>query len=347
MFNPEPIITAVQNNCDIADARHAREMGMCNYLLARRDFYRWELGVPLGHQMKKSDIGNWLSQRETRWNEIENDDYRSIQIDGQDHDPFDYALINLKLADHGLAYGSGYGYWGKPQFFLANLVSCEHRSGLEIFKAGQEFARNIAAPPAAQNHNTIFIRMDIMQRWLFGKVEIWGTNKTESALKSMLDCYGVSESVESKLAMIAEHESETLILHEVGEAMATPLLGDVWNEMLSSFNLRRCELISRAVRDNLADCLSTLPELISRGESCSLHFYFSNFEGMRQSLFPTLSLAYKHWISSGDFTLLLNAVASGREYWLKAAKELLNTWVNNPANAEAMIANESAIQYKL
>lgn len=346
MLNIEPIKAAVQNNCDIADARHAREMGMCNYLLAMRDYYRWEHGVPFGHQMKKSDIGNWLSQREARWNEIENDDYRSIQIDGIDLDPFDYAAINGKLLEHGLVYGSGYGYWGKPQFFLAKLIRCEHRSGLAILKAGQEFARNIAAPPAAQNHNTIFIRMDIMQRWLFGKVEIWGSNKAESALKAMLDCYGVTDSVEPELATIAEHESETLILHEVGEAMADPLLGESWNEMLSSFQLRRCELISRAVRDNLADCLSTLPELISRGDACSLHFYFSNFEGIRQSLFPTLSEAYKHWLTSGDFNQLRIAASSGKEYWLKTAQQLLNTWIDNPANAETMIANNIENQYK-
>ena len=346
MFNLKQTIAAVQSNCDIADARHAREMGMCNYLLAMRDFYRWEQGMSLEDNLKKGDLGAWLSQREQRWNEIENDDYHSIQIGGRDHDPFDYASINRILLEHGLVYGSGYGYWGKPQFFLAKLIRSEERSNLEIFISGEEYARNIAAPPAAQNRNTIFIRMDIMQRWLFGKVEIWGTSKAETALKALLDCYGAADNVTSKLAEIAEHESETLILHEVGEAMADPLLGDVWREMVSSFKLRRSELIARAVRDNLADCLSTLPQLISRGESCSLHFYFSNFDGMRRSLFPSLPEAYDHWQLCGDMAKLQNAAESGREYWLQAARQLLATWIDNPANAETIIGNQGELQYK-
>jgi len=41
MFNLQQIIEMVQTNCDIADAHHAQEMGMRNYLLGMRDFYRW------------------------------------------------------------------------------------------------------------------------------------------------------------------------------------------------------------------------------------------------------------------------------------------------------------------
>ena len=36
-----PFIEAVQRNCHIADARHAREMTLCTYLLEMREFFRW------------------------------------------------------------------------------------------------------------------------------------------------------------------------------------------------------------------------------------------------------------------------------------------------------------------
>jgi hypothetical protein len=49
------------------------------------------------------------------------------------------------------------------------------------------------------------------------------------------------------------------------------------------------------VRDNLADCLSTLPQLIERDAACSIHFYFANFGGMRATLFPLLAGAYRSW----------------------------------------------------
>lgn len=36
------LVQSVQRNCHVADARHAREMTLCNYLLEMREFYRWE-----------------------------------------------------------------------------------------------------------------------------------------------------------------------------------------------------------------------------------------------------------------------------------------------------------------
>ncbi len=53
MCNLQQTMGAVQTNCDIADARHARDMSMCNYLPAMRDFYRWEQQVPFMQPLKK------------------------------------------------------------------------------------------------------------------------------------------------------------------------------------------------------------------------------------------------------------------------------------------------------
>lgn len=339
LFNLQHTIAAVQANCDIADARHARDMSMCNYLLAMREFYRWEHQIPFVQQFKKEEIGEWLSQREAKWNEVEENDYHPIPVDGRDHDHFDTAAINRALKQYGLVYGSGYGRWGRPHFYLAQLLRSEDRSDIAILVSGHEHARDMVAPPAAFNRNTIFLRMDAMQRWLFEKVEIWSLSKADSALKAALDCYGAGDAAETKLDIIAEQASESLILHELGEAMAEPLLGEAWREMLSSFRLRRYELLARAMRDNLADCLSTLPEMIARCETCSLHFYFANFDGLRRSLFPSLAEAYKCWQNSGDIIALQNAIEAGRKHWLNVARHLLAAWVDNPANAEIIIGS--------
>ena len=48
---------AVQANCDIADARHARGMTMCNYLLAMRDLFRWERDIPLASPLAQAELG--------------------------------------------------------------------------------------------------------------------------------------------------------------------------------------------------------------------------------------------------------------------------------------------------
>jgi hypothetical protein len=135
---------------------------------------------------------------------------------------------------------------------------------------------------------------------------------------------------------MAEREGEALILHEVGEALAEPLLGPAWREMILSFSSRRSIVLARSIRDNLADCLSTLPELVRQGQTCSLHFYFSNLDGLRRSLFPRLVKAYEQWCASGDDNLLLAAAEAGRAHWQWAAQHLLATWQQDPVAAQAI-----------
>lgn len=339
MFNLQQTIDAVQTNCDIADARHARDMSMCNYLLAMRDYYRWKKQIPFSHQLKKSEVASWLNKCETKWNEVEENEYLPIPVAGYEHDYLDTKAINQALKGYGLIYGSGFGSWGRPLFFLAQMVRREQRFNVSILVSGNEYARCMAAPPAALNRGTVFMRMDAMERWLSGKVEIWGLSKTDKTLKAFLDCYGIGDTDESKLKIIAFQESETLILHELGEAMAEPLLGDAWHKMLSSLSLRRYEFLARAVRDNLADCLSTLPELIEGDKICSLHFYFSNFDGLRQSLFPSLLKAYECWCKNNDVAALHNAIAAGRLHWQNVARNILAAWTDNPATAEIIFGS--------
>ena len=334
MFDLQQTIDAVQTNCDIADARHARDMSMCNYLLAMRDYFRWKRQIPFSEQLKKHEIGSWLNKCETRWNEVEEKEYLPIPVAGYEHDHLDTTAINHALKEYGLIYGGGYGSWGRPHFFLAQQLRSEQRCNVSILVSGQEYARCMAAPPAALSRGTAFLRMDAMERWLLQKVEIWGLGKMDNALKAALDCYGVGDPDESTLKIIASQESETLILHELGEAMAEPILGEAWHNMLSSFSLRRYEVLARAVRDNLADCLSTLPELIAGDKACSLHFYFSNFDGLRQSLFPSLSEAYEYWCKTSEIDALQNAIAAGRLHWQNVALKILAAWTDSPAKAD-------------
>ena len=83
------------------------------------------------------------------------------------------------------------------------------------------------------------------------------------------------------------------------------------------------ETLARAVRDNLADCLSTLPRLLDQERLPSLHFYFGNFHGMRKELFPALRTAYDAWVQDGKLEHLAETVEHGQQHWRKAAETLL------------------------
>ena len=65
---PEPaLIAAVQANCHVTDARHARSMTLCTYLLEMREMYRWEHGIAFGVPLARADVGAWLAAREALW----------------------------------------------------------------------------------------------------------------------------------------------------------------------------------------------------------------------------------------------------------------------------------------
>ena len=338
LSNFPQLVHSVQRNCHIADARHAREMTMCNYLLEMREFYRWEHEVPLARSLSRHELGSWISEREALWDGLQSDELEPLRLDGQSYDAFDVDAINAALVPQGLVYGGGYGRFGKPHFFLAQLERHEQRQGLRLFVSGCEYARDISAAPAALLDGTVFLRQDALRRWLWEKVEIWGVRKAGGALKSALECYGFAADAEQGLERMVEREAETLILHELGEAMAEPLLGAAWRELVASFTGRRAEILARAVRDNLADCLSTVPRLVERNADCSIHFYFASFEGIRSALFPLLAQAYAGWRATGNADALRAAALAGSAHWHEAALRLLRLHQSDPAAAEEAIA---------
>jgi hypothetical protein len=333
------LVQSVQRNCHIADARHARETTLCNYLLEMREFYRWEHEVPLARSLPREELGSWITQREALWDGLQADDLEPLRVGARSYDAFQVEAINAALVPQGLVYGGGYGRFGKPHFFLAQLERREQRQGLTLFVSGCEYARDLTAPPAALQGGAVFLRRDALRRWLWDKIEIWGVRKADGALKSALDCYGYAADDEQTLESMSEQEAETMILHELGEAMAEPLLGAEWRDLIASFTGRRAEILARAVRDNLADCLSTLPRLLERGTACSIHFYFANFEGMRSKLFPLLAQAYRSWRDAGNPAPLRDAAQAGSVHWREAAQRLLRVHQGDPAAAERIIAD--------
>ena len=238
------------------------------------------------------------------------------------------------------AYGDLQGVGERVKFFLIQSIAANPDQA----KLLQEKMTELVAK--AQVHvNTgsgiagvafIFLVVTIVQ--LLGSIEytlneIWGVKRAEGALQAALEGYGFSGDAAAALERMAAAEAESLILHEVGEARAEPLLGPAWREMLGDLPGRRAELLARAVRDNLADCLSTLPALIECGKSPALHFYFANFEGVRRSLFPRLWSAYAAWRKSDDTADLIVACSDGQAHWEAAALRLLAAWRSDPAAA--------------
>ncbi len=330
------LIEAVQRNCNIADAHHAREATLCTYLLQMRELFRWEHAMPLAVQPPREDLSRWLTERETMWNEIEDDGYGTLPLGPRRYEAFEAQALNRKLAGERLVYGAGYGRFHRPHFFLAELERDEERDGIRVLVAGCEFARDLAAAPAAFQGGTIYVRRDALRRWLWEKVEFWQTRKGGGALQRTLEAWDLEAGGDAALERMVEAETETMILHELGEARAAAILGSAWEEMLGAVADRRAELLARAVRDHLADCLSTLPALLERDARASIHFYFSQLDGMRRELFPALAAGYGEWRDSGTETPLREAIGAGAAHWERVARELLAASPRNDVGAFAL-----------
>src|SRR5574340_266667 len=227
--NLSALIDTVQKNCTIADARHAREMTMCTFLLEMREYYRWEMEIPYGARLPKDELGDWLNARESLWDTVEEEDFAPLPLSEAGIDPFEADDINRALIPQGLVYSSGLGSFRKPHFVLAELKRAEVREGVQVLVVGCEYARDLIAPPAARRDGAIFLRMDAVDRLLWNKYEEWQWKERDTALGRAFAHYDFECDIERGLDRMAEAESEAMILHEIGEARAESLLGDDWS----------------------------------------------------------------------------------------------------------------------
>ncbi|VAW82634.1 hypothetical protein MNBD_GAMMA13-1445 [hydrothermal vent metagenome] len=335
----------IQHNCHISDAQFAGEFSICIYLLKMREYFRWEHAFSLGANLPNDEVGNWLTEREQFWETLEEKPFLPLEIGSQQYDPFDTEAINAALNEHGLVYSAGYGSKATPHFFLARLEKQIDHKGYRIHVAAEEYARDLSAPPALSQHRQIFIRRESLRRMLWERLEEWRWNRPDNTMRHALQCYDFENDLETALEQMADVEIDSLILHEIGEVQAGELLGAAWQEMIHALPRSRLEIMARAVRDHLADALSTLPSLVEQGNLPAIHFYFANLSGMRKQIYPALMGAYRHWTTHNDNRQLKQQITMGRTHWLQVARELLQ--LHNSHIKSAWRDMESLIEAKL
>ena len=324
-----PLCEIVQKNCDISDAHHAANYTLCVYLLKMREYYRWENGFSYNDVLPKEEVGNWVQERESLWEEIEDQSFLPLKIDGKEYDPFDTENINKVLAPQGYVYSGGIGARSAPHFFLAKLEEKEVYNDFTMYVSADECARDLTAPPAMTQGKNVFIRREALRRYLWEKFTEWQWHKYENAMSRALSFYDFENNVDQALDQMTNNELEAVTLHEIGEFIATKELGNAWREMIMNLPRSRAEFMARAVKDLLADCLSTLPGLIENYNPASLHFYSANLVAMRKELFPSFQNAYQIWIETEDLKPMKSLVAKGVQHWSRLAKEMLAYYQDN------------------
>lgn len=320
----ENICLQVQHNCHIADARHGGDYTMCTYLLKMREFFRWEQGLGFREPIPVESLGDWLMKREKLWERLAEREFESIDIDGETFDPFDGTAINQALNASGLVYSAGLAEGARANFYLGELLQQEHGDGLMLYVSGREYARCLTAPPAMASEQGVFLRQEALRRYLWEKYESWGWSRPDNALGRAYACYDFAADADAALTQMTAAEMDAAREHELGEYEASQLLGDGWNEMLMDLALTPAELMARAVKDHIADCLRTLPMLLQKASPASLHFYVGNLSGMRRHLFPRLLDTYTLWLQQGDLAPMKALLETACSDWIGLAQEMLS-----------------------
>jgi len=334
--------TSVQQNCDIADARHASDYSLCIYLLKMREYYRWEMGKSYTDSLSKNNISQWLCDKETVWETLENEDLRSIVIKQIEYDPYDAERINEEIVKDKYVYSSGLGLNCRPHFVLAELS--EHRSvdTYSIYICGKELARDLPSPPAFSINNTIFIRQESVKRMIWEKIDEWKLESNHNqSFQKVFSHYDIENNLEQALDAITHNEVKSMILHEQGEIHAQTILGEEWHDMLAGLPRSPAHFLARAVRDHIADCQSTLPELFLQNNNESIYFYFGNYTSSRKDIFPALLDEYNYWTESKNSKPLLELINKAYHHWCKLGLEILQCWrkhgEGSPKYIEALI----------
>ncbi|MDH3387156.1 MAG: hypothetical protein OEN02_04555 [Gammaproteobacteria bacterium] len=326
----QPLLTAVRRNCHISDARHAGDYTLCIYLLKMREYFRWEKGYAFRDNLPDGDVGDWLKERESFWQTIEDEPFIDLPIDGVCYDPFDNEAINAALKPHGLVYSGGLGNKCTPHFFLGKLGRQERQPDFTVLTSEAEFARDLTAPPAMALANTIFIRRESLRRMIWEKIEEWQWSKLENAMGRAIRGYDFENDTEDALDDMTDTVLDAVLLHEKGEVLAGKRLGPEWEQMIASLPRSKTEIMIRAVRDLLADSLTTLPGLTGKGNDAALHFYFANLTNMHKHLSPALMQGYETWVVRGDHQAIRELLPASETHWNALADQMLDAYRKNP-----------------
>ena len=331
----QPLLHAVQRNCHITDARSAGDYTLCVYLLKMREYFRWEKGYDFRQKLTERDVGEWLRERELFWESIEDESFAELPIEGDYYDPFDNAAINAALQPHGLVYSGGLGVRSTPHFFLGQLAHAEQQPDMTVLVSNSEYARDLTAPPAMSREGTIFIRRESVRRMVWERIEEWRWNRLENAMGRAIACFDFDGDAATALEAMTDSVLDLVLLHEKGEVLAGKRLGPEWEAMLAGLPHSGAELMVRAVRDHLADSLTTLPGLVDSGSDASLHFFFANQSNMRKHLFPSAGRAYDRWLEHGGREAFAELASLGESHWGELAERMLALYRESPDDLAA------------
>jgi hypothetical protein len=336
----------IKFNCDVSDAKYWGFFSICGLLMRYRDLYRSENHLRSWANIKREDIGAWIERKESRWPELEQQEFRDLKVDGKTFDPFDAAGINRVLGPQGLVYGAGYGMYMKPTFFLAELKSTKEVSGLVIHTAGTEYVRDLFTASAMLQGNTVFLRrepLSILLQYKFSEMNA----RNNPALTDAFTHYGfphrqlMDDTLDQRLEGLTDRYSGIVLCHEIAEFKeALPL----WNEILAAAGDRMNEHYLRAVKDLIADSSDHGPlrRIVETKDRGALGLSVALLEGYQRALFPELRSAYAEFLGTRDWDVIEKARETGYARFVSERERIVRLYRQSGGDAFGILLKKNS-----
>ncbi|MGA7143551.1 MAG: Sfum_1244 family protein [Desulfobacterales bacterium] len=352
MFQIDDITDQVLTNCNIADSRHAGLYSICGLALRLRDLYKWENRLDPWVENDPSEVLKWIGDKEEAWEKLAEQEFKDIRLMGGRFDPFDVKGINEILEPYGYMYGGGYARSLKPSFFLAALETQKEINHVTVSILGRELARDLLTIPAMSQDNCIYIRKESAGLFLWDQI-FYVKKSGRYALRFGLKAYGLEnerpEDLHRNLNRIAANEIDAYIYHELGEIRDTVFDRNTWHEIIAAFPHTPIELLTRTIKDLLADTgkYGTLPHIVNERKTASLAFYVAFLESFTKVLFPQIGDAFQKFTQNNDWKLIENAVTQGYQSAKSRAETIIGIYrAGREKNDMEWVKNEIAKRFK-
>lgn len=327
------VLPPIRTNCSISDATQSGFYSLCGLFLRLKDKFNWEQNTPPWNPTDKDRLLKWIDQKEAQWLDFLDSPFVPIMIANQIYDCLDSRGINHHLIPAGLYYGAGYGRGLKPTFFLGEIREDRLVQGYRVIILDHELACDLFLTPAQRQGKTIVIRLEPLRFFLWSKIQETEQREREATAMA-LSYYGWDLSLppDSQLEPIIDAEWESILFHELGEALDRSFPNALWKKLLSAFPASRIELYLRTLKDLLADThpQGTLDHIIRYQKTGSLAFYLSNVKGLRESLFPEILPVVRTFRTDQDWLAIERTRKKVRQRLIHQAhriRDLAEKWI--------------------
>jgi len=329
----DEFVRQVKLNCNISDAKFWGYYSICGLLMRYRELYRNEHSLMPWDSMENEQITLWIQEREKLWRELEDLELQRLIVEGTLYDPFDVNGLNAGLSEFGLVYGSGYGAFNKPTFFVAVLASARDLFDYRVHYTGRELCRDIAAAPAMLQGRCIYVRTEVIEQLVWDRFQDTKAHPHNVPAETMFSHYGIfrsddaSPALYKKIRHLAGEAAEVFVMHEVGEA-CEDVFDDDWHEMLSEGCDKATELFLRGIKDVRADTspYGPLKTIADRRNPRQLSILVAFMDGIRREIFPELRSAALHFLEDNDWSLIEGVRVAGYRRAERLQAEVGQIW---------------------